>query len=124
MNGKEYDMILTGRAEAHFWYWIDNSKRYNSVFRQLIRRWKDHVLIHGLIVEWLDGVGYHVTIQPHIGGGADVYYAKVIYRDSNFIDTWDDVENTDYNPTELYFSTRQEATKQAILKANHIYNER
>lgn len=50
-------MILTGIAEVHFWYWIDNSKKYNSTFRQLIRRWKEPILIHGLIVEWFDSKG-------------------------------------------------------------------
>ena len=79
---------------------------------------------HALIIEWLDSVGYHIGIEPHIGGGADVYYAKVIYRMPNFIDTWEDVKNTHYSPEELYFSTRQQATEKAIERAVELFNER
>jgi len=68
-------------------------------------------------------VGLYINIDPHIGGGTDVYFAKVIYRmQDNFIDTWTDVLNQNGEPE--YFGNRNEATEQAIIKANEIYNDK
>lgn len=122
-------MILTGRAKEDFLKWFDNysqehhHKEWLENDLYLDEVYLPSTILHALIIEWFDSVGYHIGIDPHIGGGVDVYYAKIVYRMPNFIDTWVYVENTMYNPIELHFESRQQATKQAILKANEIYNE-
>ena|SRR5690606_11103130 len=122
-------MILTGKAKADFEIWLlkdgnevinDGTIEYDLYY--MCKYMIPQNMVFYKIIEWFDSVGYHIGIEPHIGGGADVYYAKIVYRMDNFIDTWLDVENTIYSPIELHFESRKEATKQAIIKANELYN--
>lgn len=111
-------MLLTGKCKEDFLKW-------SILNRSIIVDYHENHIISD-IIEWFDSVGIYIGIEPYIGGGEDVYYAKIVYRmmTNNFIDTWVDVENTMYSPIELYFSNRREATKQAIIKASQIYNEK
>lgn len=130
-------MILTGKAKEDFekWY-FENQCQSNISFEELMPHHKldiygwlysqSDTMVNAFVIDWLDTVGFHVMVEPHIGGGADVYFAKVIYRRAdNFIDTWVDIQNDAYSdPDDNHFSSRQEATKAAIEKANSIYNQR
>lgn len=109
-------MILTGKALKDFIKWLykkHNLQPYNCF---------NDVILHATIIEWFDSISIFIHIEPNIGGGASVFYPEIIYRNKDFIDIHEKVENTKYMPTEMYFDSRQEATKQAIIKANEIYN--
>lgn len=96
-------MILTGIAKEDFKRWV--YKEYDYQDLEVIY---PKYLVDTLIIEWLDSVGLFCV--PNY----------------NFINTnWSySVKNID---TILLrgcsYISRQEATKQAILKANEIYNE-
>ena len=114
-------MKIKGNAKVDFFEWIKSEydfteKTFNELYPMNLKE--------SFLEEWLDSVGYYVSVGPHIGGGADVYYAKVIYRMENFIDTWCNIENKKYQPSVFYFDNRHEATQQAINKAIEIYNNR
>jgi len=61
---------------------------------------------NALIIEWLDSVGVYVFINN------DFEFGYSIYEDGNTYPT----------ETKIDFSTRQEATTEAIKKANKIIN--
>lgn len=106
-------MILTGMALEDFLVWVyygedtnqasDESKIEKIIFHA--NRWvekQDERFIDTLIIEWFDSVDLHIGY----------YYTYVKFQtyvnDSN----------------KGKFNSRQEATEQAIIKANEIYNER
>lgn len=114
-------MKITGKARKYFFLWLYQEYDFTRItFNELY----PVNLKESLIIEWLDSVGYHVMVEPHIGGGDDVYYAKVIYRMENSLDTWCNIENKKYQPSVFYFDNRHKATQQAINKAIEIYNNR
>lgn len=124
-------MKITGKAGVDFYSWLLNEGneiiKNGSIeydFYYMCKYMLPENMVCAKIVEWLDTVGLHISVEPHIGGGADVYYAKVIYMMENFIDTWCNIENKEYQPSVFYFDNRHEATKQAINKAIEIYNNR
>jgi len=63
---------------------------------------------NALIIEWLDSVYFYVTIDRE----ENMFIYTIDYPNDIYFSNWDD----------LYFETRSEATKQAIIKANEIYN--
>ena len=108
-------MILTGKAKEEFFNWLDNQGA-NGID---ISNWefeKFHLLSNvsknSLIIEWFDSVGIYISI--------------------NYVDFYDELRNN--TGFEIYVtnkglsvkfrivSIRQEAIKQAIKKANEIYN--
>lgn len=117
-------MKLTGKAKEDFERWYHDTQCAKEIlqgasFRQLIRWLYDDgqgIILNAFAIEWFDSVFIHVHIEPHIGGGADVYYPTIIFRDDNFIDRYISIDNNDY------FNYRQKATEAAIEKANEIYN--
>ena len=118
-------MKLTDKANDDFLDWITDKYFFKGkTFLDLTIYQKGDVgqflryptTKNAYIIEWFDSVGFHVHIEPHIGGGADVYYPTIIWRDENFIDRYESIDNNDY------FNSRPEATKAAIEKANEIYN--
>lgn len=112
-------MELTGNAYWAFRNWLFDT---HGIKPKFIGDLGDR-LFESYLIDWLDSEELYIMIEPHIGGGADVYYAKVIYRmQDNFIDTWSDVLNEQGEPE--YFSTRHQATQEAIKKAVYLYNER
>jgi len=64
----------------------------------------------GVLVDFYDSVGIHINIIYECSE-EDCYY----YFDGVFVDKYDIGENE--------YSTRQEARKQALIKAEQIYNE-
>lgn len=112
-------MILTGKSASDFdrWLFYNRFAQRHDTF-SFVKHALDGKLLVNLYVEWLDTVGFHVMVEPHIGGGADVYYAKVIYRNKQFIDTWEDIGGGEPQ----YFTDRFGATTEAIKKANELYN--
>lgn len=107
-------MILTGKCKDDFLKWCRQDANWIQTY--------EDIFLFALIIDWFDTVSYHMAIEPHIGGGDDVYYSKVIYRLPNFIDTWHNVENP-YFIGEYHFPNRNEATTEAIKQANKLYNE-
>lgn len=91
-------MLLTGKAKEDF------ENTYSPISRSKIYE-------HALIIEWLDSVGYVVEISPMYWGGWN--FAATICLSSG-----------DRVIPNIIESTRQEATKQVIIKANQMYNER
>ena len=100
-------MILTGKAKEDFLIHIGLTE---DMFLMMYS-----VMKNALIIDWFDLVG--------------------IYIDTQLVATFDECEitqvcwfvniaasNNCYN-SDKHYQTRQEATKQAILKANDIYNE-
>lgn len=110
-------MILTGLAKEDFLSWYGTGEHYFTTTLKPIEQYAN-------IIGWLDSVDIHTEIEPNLGGGAVVYYSKVHYRNEEFIDKWDDVQNLNYSPIIYYFNTRQQATEAAIKLANQIYNNK
>lgn len=111
-------MLLTGKAKKDFLVWLYSEydfteKTFNELYPENLKEW--------FTIQWLDIEEIHIHIEPHIGGGCDVYYPYVMYWKGR--NTFNDaIDNLDSQY--LCFSTRTEATKQAIIKANHTYNNR
>lgn len=101
-------MILTGKAKDDFLKWV-------ALNRNILADYHENHVISDM-VDWLDSVGLYINITPHIGGGADVFYSELIWRDENFIDRYEEINFGEH------LNTRQEAYKQAIIKATEIYN--
>ena len=106
-------MILTGKAKEDFYYYV-----FNNIKEQLfgdLQDVYDYIYSlpisynHALIIEWFDSVGIYVFIER----ATYVFKPNFIYR----IDVIDDLYEG------YSCATRKEATKEAILKCNTIYNE-
>ena len=101
-------MILTGKNKRTFLKWL--KIRVNSTLHEIdnIEFWfnlQDESFKITLIIEWFDSVGIYVN--------AELDYLHIV---------WFPTINNDWNFEEREFETRQEAIKEAIKKANEIYN--
>ena len=110
-------MILTGKAKEEFFNWLDN-QGVNGID---ISNWefeKFHLLSNvsqnSLIIEWFDSVGIYISINY-----VDFYDE---FRNNTGFETY--VTNKGLSVKFRSVSIRQEAIKQAIKKANEIYNEK
>ena len=115
-------MTLTGKAKQDFedWYTARTPSAHTLLLVHFYN--KGEIEQFAWYIEWFDSVELFINIEPHIGGGACVFFARVSYWLPNGIDTIiHNVTNYNYDNI-LYFSTRQEATEAAIIKANEIYN--
>lgn len=112
-------MILTGKAKRRFLKWLKT--RVNSILHEIdkIDFWfslQDESFKLSLIVEWLESVGIFIdSLHSYSFDDTLEYCVKV-----NNIYITHGIKNKPINR----FKSRQEATKQAIFKANEIYNER
>lgn len=99
--------MLTGKAKEDFerWYSDTDSEIKHSLQKSLFYS-KAYIERYAYYLEWLDSVGIRLHVWP------------VPHKDG-FI--WDGYINMDI---QSFWETRQEATKELILKANKIYNER
>ena len=95
-------MILTGKAKEDFLEYLDvEEKWFNEEYIPLFE--------YALIIEWFDSVGiycvpnYNFINKNWSCSAKDIY--TILYRGCNF-------------------NSRQEATRQAIIKANEIYNSK
>lgn len=94
-------MILNGKAKEDFkeWTFENNNFQDLNVLYPLY-------LVDTLIIEWFDSVGIYIGVYPNNNMSSYLSFEMSI--------------NDDWIGEEL---TRQEATIQAITKANDIYNE-
>ena len=97
-------MILTDKAKEDFKEWVFE----NYYFQDLNVLYPLH-LIDTLIIEFFDSVGIYI----------EIHYSRILG------DKFLCIVNTEanYNLTS-YQDSRQQATEQAIKKANEIYNAR
>ena len=110
--------MLTGKARSDFekWYWNDwltgSDRDYYEKHEVIEISWKaEKMFLFPIIIEWFDSVGIYVE--------TGVYpcqeYGNVYFSGSFFgkLGGWDDKTN---------YTDRQQATEEAIIKANEIYN--
>ena len=97
-------MILTDKTKEDFKEWVFE----NYYFQDLNVLYPLH-LIDTLIIEFFDSVGIYI----------EIHYSRILG------DKFLCIVNTEanYNLTS-YQDSRQQATEQAIIKANEIYNAR
>lgn len=111
-------MILTGKAKEDFEKGIIEilKQNYNEKIDDNKRAidWiydSNDLILLAHIIEWFDSVGICIVIDIIIFN--DEYWFDCGFYYDNF---------NDYISIDGFFKTRQEATKQAIIKANEIYN--
>ncbi|WP_312066866.1 hypothetical protein [Empedobacter sp.] len=99
-------MILNGKAKEDFkkWY-IETYDLYDSYDNEL--KLMSDTCLNALIIDFFDSVEIHICVT--------LLFPIYIYGWSYSIDLGYCYE---------YFKTRQEATEQAIKKANDLYNSR
>ena len=105
-------MILTGKAKEDFYKYI-NIEDY-KLFDYVRKKYANEIVLNALIIEWFDSVGIYISI--------------------NYVDFYDELRNNTGFETYVTnkglsvkfrsVSIRHEAIKQAIKKANEIYNEK
>lgn len=93
-------MVLTGKAKEDFLKWCRQDATWIQTY--------EDIFIHSLIIDWLDSVGVYISIGYRLD--YDHWTLKV-----------ETLTGSDY---ERGYLSRHEATKQAIIKANEIYNKR
>lgn len=98
-------MDLTDKAREDFLNWYEVSDYGSSIDRINI------TFKNALIIEWFDSIGIYIITNYSCG---DFDYEVKDYTSQNSC-------KIHFNSN---FESRQEATKQAIIKANKIYNER
>lgn len=93
-------MILTVKAKEDFLKWCKQDADFMQTY--------EDIFLFALIIEWLDSVGLFCVINY------------------NFMDDeWSFSIKCRLTMTYIHrcYNTRKQATKQAIIKANKIYNE-
>lgn len=99
-------MILTGKTKADF-------LKENKWVEELLFHEVDEIYINALIIDWLDEKGIYISIEFN---NSNVAYILSSVEFSYSITT------SGENYIDFYYKTRREATVQAIIKANEIYN--
>ena len=111
-------MILTGKAKEDFEKWLNKEMYYlgRNNFEDRDNNIEDlsDNFQNALIIEWFDSVGIFVSINY-------VDFYNEIRNDKGF-ETY--VTNKGLSVKFRSVSSRQEAIKQAIEKANEIYNSK
>lgn len=90
-------MILTGKAKEDFTKW-NGDRQFDMMLP-----FEYPVYLNALIIEWFDSVGIYVNAIGYNKHYFQPYCNRLLHEK---------------------YETRQEATIQAIIKANEIYNER
>lgn len=95
--------ILTDKAKEMFLEWYNEPETY---FYRLNKTCQN-----ALIMEWFDSVGIYVNTQiMQTPVSHKVYFEYLISSDRTKVSD--------------FYTTRQEATTEALIKANEIYNVR
>ena len=114
IKDKNKIMILTGKAKESFIDYLDKTNQIKIEKGILNLHWQDlpEKFKNALIIEWFDSVGIYISI--------------------NYVDFYDELRNNTGFETYVTnkglsvkfrsVSSRQEAIKQEIKKANEIYN--
>ena len=105
-------MILTGKAKEDFYKYI-NIEDY-KLFDYVRKKYANEIVLNALIIEWFDSVGIYISINY-----VDFYDE---FRNNTGFETY--VTNKGLSVKFRSVSSRQEATLQAIKKANEIYNSK
>lgn len=97
-------MLLTGKAKKDFLVWLYSEydfteKTFNELYPENLKEW--------FIIKWFDSAEIYI----------DVFWS---FGDFEFSIHTDNERNC----LSVLCNSRQEATKYAILKANHTYNNR
>ena len=105
--------ILTGKCKRTFLKWI--KIRVNSKLHEIykIEFWfnlQDESFKIALIIEWFDSLGIYIEISFY----DDCYWTYNIYSNKPVLE----------KETANICNNRQQATEEAIKKANEIYNEK
>ena len=106
--------LLTGKAEEAFARWLDDYSQNHHK-----KEWLDNdfyldevylpdEILNALIIEWLDSVGIYTEFE--------ICHYCIAY-------TLKDFKSTILYSCYIGFETRQQATEQAIIKANELYNK-
>lgn len=119
-------MILTGKAKEDFEKYnndiygtIDTAHSNECVeFKHL-----NPELQQSVIVDWFDSVGIYINVSPRYIGHDLKYSLGDFYAVINFKDSTPTCSGFNYNNIDDSIYSRNEATKQVIIKANEIYNE-
>lgn len=97
--------LLTGKAKEDFFYWFRENKR------DLRKSYLDDTCDNALIIEWLDSVGIYIQVVAISTHGQPIFDYNI-------------QQDNEINGMNGYtFSTRLEATTEAIKQSNIIYNE-
>ena len=110
ITDKNKIMILTGKAKEDFYKYI-NIEDY-KLFDYVRKKYANEIVLNALIIEWFDSVGIYISINY-----VDFYDE---FRNNTGFETY--VTNKGLSVKFRSVSIRQEATIQAIKKANEIYN--
>lgn len=100
-------MILTGKSYYNFLLWYEK-REGNTLTVMELDLTTEPVIQNALIIDWFDSVGVHINTRP-------------LNRYSFYYDITSCSLDYSYTSLENY-SSRQEATIQAIKKANDLYN--
>lgn len=106
-------MILTEKAYHDFLLWYEKREGNTLTVMELYLT-TETVIQNALIIEWFDSVGIYIDVE---------FFRKNIKDEPQFVSSTTDEWNG-LQPLRVQFNSRQLATKQAIIKANNIYNER
>lgn len=101
-------MILTGICKEKFLEWISLNNLFTIEDREKYFNSLSELFQNALIIEFFDSVGIYIDI-------------RIEFNDSFVLKTFDSYAEDDYVGN---FSNRQEATIQAIKKANDLYISR
>ena len=114
IKDKNKIMILTGKAKESFIDYLDKTNQIKIEKGILNLHWQDlpEKFKNALIIEWFDSVGIYISINY-----VDFYDE---FRNNTGFETY--VTNKGLSVKFRSVSSRQEAIKQAIKKANEIYN--
>lgn len=106
-------MLINSKAKEDFDIWY--GEHYNDYHYLFTTDEKYKSVICNIIIEWFDSVYIYISILP--------YYMKYERYNKGFEPTimWEGNEETQYNDNDV-FETRQDATVEAIKRANNIYN--
>jgi hypothetical protein len=94
-------MILTDKAKELFYEWLGKMHRPTWV---MMFEGKSQITQNAYFIEWLDSVGVYICVYPRKGNKIVVFDVCINYE------------------LHSVWSTRQEATTEAIKKANEIIN--
>ena len=115
--------LLTGKNKEEFEKWLQLRCDYGSNLMVNGTCFYDfHFEMQiGVLLAYYDDIGTHINVECYLGGGPDLYYSTIMWRNELGIDIyWESKwDNGDLFPHE----TRSEAYKQAFIKANEIRNK-
>jgi hypothetical protein len=102
-------IILTDKAKTDFGLWHFERRTSVAEFQNFDKL--SETAQYAVIIEWFDSVGIHIEVAGILGFAIKFHY--------NILQT-----NQEVKPYGRKFEKRILATKEAIIVANEIYNER